>query len=143
MYEPRTLNETLGIIVTKQDKYFVEATMAIRPGISQMFGYVHGGATLALLETVASIGSTYWYDPETEVVFGIESHVRHWKSGKNGMVRGVAEYDRSEGDKQYWNITAYDDEGDVMSSGTFVTKKVTLERLAEKERGRQNGLEGE
>ena len=66
--------------------------------------------------------------------------VRHRKSGKEGMLRGVAELDRVETSghtgsvKQFWNVAAYDDVGDVVSDGVIVTKVVSLERLAQKER---------
>ena len=38
--------------------------------------------------------------------------------------------------KQYWNVTAYDDAGDVVSDGVIMTKIVSLDRLAQKERER-------
>jgi len=114
----------------------VEVIMPITPRVTQPFGFVHGGVTIALLESAASRAAEHRANLETERPFGIEANIRHWKSGKQGSVRGVAEFDHEEGNTQFWNETAYDDEGDVMSSGTFKTKIVTLERLAEKERKR-------
>lgn len=115
---------------------FVEVLMPISEKVQQPFGFVHGGVTIALLETAASRAAELRADLERERPFGIEANIRHWKSGRSGSVRGVAEFDHEEGDTQFWNVTAYDDEGDVMSSGTFKTKIVSLERLAEKERKR-------
>ena len=93
-----------------------------------------GGATLALLETVASRAAELRADLETERPFGTRVDVRHRKSGRAGSVRGVAELERVEGVKQIWRVNAYDDEGDVMSTGTFETKIVTLAYLAERGR---------
>lgn len=121
----------------------VEIVMPISDKVQQPFGFVHGGATIALLETAASRAAELRADLEKERPFGIEAHIRHWKSGRKGSVRGVAEIDHVEGDKQIWNVTAYDDEGDVMSNGTFVTKIVSLERLAEKERKRAAAKQAE
>lgn len=111
--------------------------MPIAPAILQPFGFVHGGATIALLESVASVGAEESVDLERERPFGIEVQVRHRKSGVSGMLRGVAVLDRTEGRKQFWAVAAYDDEGDVVSDGEIVTKIVSLERLAEKERERE------
>ena len=108
--------------------------MPITDAVRQPFGFVHGGATLALLETVGSRAAELRANLEVERPFGIHMDVRHFKAGVEGTVRGVAEIDRVEGNKQFWRVTAYDDAGDVMSSGTFMTKIVSLERLAEKER---------
>ena len=108
----------------------------------QPHGYLHGGATIALLETVASIGTEQNTDFDKERPFGIDVQVRHRKSGKGGTLRGVADLDREEVSertgavKQYWNVTAYDDAGDVVSDGVIMTKIVSLDRLAQKERER-------
>ena len=128
------LIETLGIetLVSKRDH--VEMRMPISSCVLQPFGFLHGGATIALLESAASIGAENNADFEKERPFGIEVHVAHKKSGIKGFVKGVADLDRVEKNKQYWNVVAYDDEGDVLSSGYVVTKIVTLARLEEKKR---------
>lgn len=140
------LNETLHAELTEISKTRVVATMPITPEVYQPFGFLHGGATIALLESAASCGTEQSTDFETERPFGIDVHVRHRKSGKTGTLRGVAELDREEpsksgGRKQFWNVTAYDDEGDVISEGVIVTKIVTLEHLAAKDRARQEAKE--
>lgn len=137
MSERSNLRETLGIRIVEEGPTYVKATMPIHQGISQYSGYVHGGATIALLESVASAGGLYWANSETERVFGIETCIRHWKSGIKGTVTGIAELDHCDGNKQIWNVAAYDDDGEVMSKGSFVTKVVSLERLAQKERERE------
>ena len=126
------LIDLLGIAVTVEEPGRVEAVMPITPQVKQPYGFVHGGATLALLETVASIGVGRMANLEVERPFGIHMDARHFKAGVSGSVRGVAELDRVEGNKQFWRVTAYDDAGDVMTAGTFMTKIVSLERLAEK-----------
>ncbi len=124
----------LGIRFTETTPERCEAVMPITDAVLQPFGFVHGGATLALLETVASRAAALRADLETERPFGTRVDVRHRKSGRAGSVRGVAELERVEGVKQIWRVNAYDDEGDVMSTGTFETKIVTLAYLAERGR---------
>ncbi len=124
--------DTLGIEIVEASADRVEAVMPITPALAQPHGFVHGGVTLSLLETVASAGAELRFDPETELPFGIEVNVRHRKSAREGKLLGVAEIDHEEGAKQFWRVAAYDDAGDVVSDGIFVTKIVTLERLREK-----------
>ncbi|PNV68777.1 PaaI family thioesterase [Enteroscipio rubneri] len=136
------LNETLHIEIISSSTTRVEAAMPITPDLYQPFGFLHGGATIAMLESAASRGAEENADFETERPFGVDVHVRHRKSGKEGMLRGVAELDHEETSertgavKQFWNVAAYDEEGDVVSDGVIVTKIVTLEYLAAKERER-------
>lgn len=121
----------LGIRVTCAERGRVEAVMPITPAIKQPFGFVHGGATLSLLESVASLGAQISCDLDEELPFGVRVDVTHRKPGVAGAVRGVARFDRMEpsrgkagGFKQYWSVTAYDDAGDVMSDGTVVMRVV-------------------
>ncbi len=115
--------------------------MPISQDVKQPYGFVHGGATITLLEAVASAGAAQSVDFACERPFGVDVHVRHRKPGKEGMLRGIADLERTEpsrsgGVKQFWAVVAYDDEGDVVSEGTVVVKIVPLSRLEEKERER-------
>ena len=136
------LNETLHIEITSADKTRVEAQMPITPDLYQPFGFLHGGATITLLESAASRGAEENADFETQRPFGVDVHVFHRKSGKTGMLHGVAELDREEVSertgavKQYWNVVARDDEGDVISEGVIVTKIVSIAYLEQKNRER-------
>lgn len=133
---------TLGVRFTQAGPDYAEAVMPITPALLQPFGFLHGGATLALLETVASAGGELACDGETEQPFGVESTIRHKKSGREGdTARGVAKLvDRKPstkvGYKLYWEVTAYDGAGDVLSEGTFVVKVVPKDYLAQKLAGR-------
>ncbi len=112
----------------------VELTMPITPEVLQVWGFLHGGATLALLETAASYGAAANTNPETERPFGINVNVSHRKSGKQGSVRGVAtlekeELSRNGGRKQFWQVYAYNDEGEVLSEGRVLTMVSSIEYL--------------
>lgn len=130
----------LHIEVVEQNRDRVEVAMPITPDLYQPHGFLHGGATITLLETAASYGAEEHTDFSKELPFGIDVQVRHRKSGKDGLLRGVAELDRLEsgrsGVKQFWNVAAYDAAGDVVSDGVIVTKVVPLEYLARKEQER-------
>ncbi len=136
--ETTGLNKTLGVTFTKIEPGHLEATMPITPAVRQPFGFLHGGATIALLESVASAGGELECDLETEQPFGVEVNIRHKKSGKSGTLRGVATLAERKpsskvGYKLYWDVAAYDDEGDVISDGVIVVKVVPKAYLAQKE----------
>lgn len=141
--ETHGFNHTLGIHFTKVEPGLVEAEMPITAELLQPFGFLHGGATLALLESVASAGGEFVCDLEVEQPFGVEADIRHKKSGREGDVaRGVARLtDRRPsskvGYKLFWDVAAYDGVGDVLSEGVFVVKVVPKDYLAQKlaERG--------
>ena len=122
----------LHMEVTATQKGRLEAVMHITPDLYQAHGYVHGGATLSFLESMASLAVEDFVDFERELPFGVEVHVRHRKSGRKGDMHGVAELDHVDGNKYYWNVSARDDEGDVISDGVIMTKVVSLARVAEK-----------
>lgn len=115
--------------------------MPISEEIYQPHGFLHGGATLALLESCASRGAEARTDFDKELPFGLESDIRHKKPGKSGVLHGFADLEHEDpsygGRKQFWHVVAKDDAGDVVSEGTFITKIVTKEHFAEKNRQRE------
>ncbi len=135
------LTDTLHIEPVSAGPTHAEAVMLVTPEVMQPYGFVHGGATLALLETAASLGAAQSFDAASERPFGVDVQVRHRKPGRAGTLRGVADLARTEpsragGVKQFWAVAAYDDEGDVVSEGSVMVKIVPLSRLEEKERER-------
>lgn len=136
-----TLLDTLQIEVVSVSPERVEMTMPITEAHQQPHGFLHGGATIALLESCASRGADARTDFDKELPFGLESTIRHKKPGKQGVLHGLAELDHEDpsygGRKQFWHVVATDDEGDTVSEGTFVTKIVTLEHFASKQKSRE------
>ena len=123
-----TLADTLDMRVDALGREHVEMSMPITPAIYQAFGYVHGGATLALIESAASLGS-HGYADDDEIPFGVGIDVRHRHSAQSGRLHAVADLDRIEpsskvGRKLFWNVRALDDAGEVLSEGVFVAKIV-------------------
>ncbi len=136
-----TLIDTLHIETTSVSPERVEMTMPITDEVRQPHGFLHGGATIALLESCASRGADARTDFDKELPFGLESTIRHKKPGKTGLLYGLAELDHEDpsygGRKQFWHVVATDDAGDVVSEGTFITKIVTLEHFASKQKQRE------
>ncbi len=120
--------ESLGIEVVSVSKDRVVATMPVDGRTMQPFGYLHGGATAALLETVASLGSIENVDLSADAVFGVELCIRHARSVREGSVTGTATPRKLEPREHVWEVECHDAEGEVLSAGTCVVKVVTRGR---------------
>ena len=131
-----TFNGRLGVYFPEQSADKTIAALDITEDLYQPFGFLHGGVTLALIEAAASRAVDLRCDFSKERPFGIHIEVDHKKPGKQGALRAVATFDHQEKNKQFWSIVVLDDEDDIVSDGVFVTKIVSLDRLAEKERQR-------
>ncbi|KMM57774.1 esterase [Bacillus glycinifermentans] len=90
METKHTLLEALGIEVTECNKERCVAVMPVDERTRQPFGFLHGGASVALAETVASIGAYQHIDPKRQACFGLEINANHIKSIKEGTVKAVA-----------------------------------------------------
>ena len=85
-----TLLKTLGIELVEMRKDRVVARMPVTPRICQPFGLLHGGASVALAETVASTGAWMNIDQERERVVGLEINANHLRGKRDGVVTAVA-----------------------------------------------------
>ena len=117
-----TLLDTLSITTVSVSADRVEMRMPVRPEIYQPHGFLHGGATIALLESCASRAAEERTDFDKELIFGLETTIRHKKARKDGMITGVAELEREEpsygGRKQFWHVIATDEQGKVRLTST-------------------------
>ena len=82
------LRETLGIEVVELHPERVAATMPVTPRHHQPWGYLGGGANLALAEIVASVGGTL-NCPPGKAAFGMEVNANHMRSVREGLVTAV------------------------------------------------------
>ena len=82
--QPVTLLTTLGIEVVEASKERVVARMPVGPKVWQPFGILHGGASVALAETVASTGAWMNVDQEKERVVGVEINANHLRAKSDG-----------------------------------------------------------
>ena len=84
------LASVLGIEIVRIDDRGVVATMPVDARTHQPFGILHGGASIALAETVASIGALSRIDHERFVAVGQEINGNHLRSKSHGVVTATA-----------------------------------------------------
>ena len=112
--QKETLLSTLGIEVLEASKDRVVARMAVGPKVHQPFGLLHGGASLALAETVVSIGAWHNVDQEKEFAVGLEINANHIRAVRSGTVTATATPSHVGRRTQVWEARIVDDAGKVV-----------------------------
>lgn len=105
-----TLLGSLGIEVISLEKDRVEMTMPVDHRTHQPAGFLHGGASVALAETAASVGATLHVDLAKYDVFGIEINANHIKSKREGVVTAIATPLHVGSRTMVWEIEIRDEE---------------------------------
>jgi 1,4-dihydroxy-2-naphthoyl-CoA hydrolase len=86
----RGLADALGIEVLEISPDRVVATMPVDDRTRQPFGILHGGASVALAETVASLASAANVDREEFAAVGLEINANHLRAKRDGLVTATA-----------------------------------------------------
>jgi len=95
----------LGIEITEVGDDFLRGTMPADHRTVQPLRIVHGGANVALAETLASIAANYCVDPSKEYCVGLEINANHIRSvAEGGRVTGTARPVHLGGRTQIWEI---------------------------------------
>ncbi|WP_274857101.1 hotdog fold thioesterase [Bacillus methanolicus] len=105
-----TLINALGIEITALEKGKVTATMPVDERTKQPFGLLHGGASVALAETVASLGAYELVDKETEAVAGLEINANHVRPKTEGIVTAHGEVVHRGRTTMVWDIKIVDEQ---------------------------------
>jgi 1,4-dihydroxy-2-naphthoyl-CoA hydrolase len=99
----------LGIEFTKLGDDFLQARMPVDDRTRQPFGILHGGASVALAETLGSIASNLTIDPERFSVVGQEINANHVRAVSKGHVTGTARPLHIGRRSQVWEIRIEDE----------------------------------
>lgn len=113
-FSKNTLMETLNIEFVDAGPDFLTATMPVNSRIHQPMGLLHGGASVALAESVGSAASMLYADPETQEVRGIEISANHLKAKRDGIVTGTARIIHKGRMIHLWEIKITDEEGKLV-----------------------------
>ena len=80
----------------------------------QPYGLLHGGASVALAETLGSTGAALSVDPDRFYVVGIEINANHVRGVKDGYVTGIARPLHRGRTTQIWEIQITDNAGKLV-----------------------------
>ena len=115
---PGTLMETFGIEYTEAGEKSLSCRMTVGDNMMRPGGIVHGGATMALIETVGSSASLLFMDPEKEVVLGIDVSANHVRTGRKGdVLTATAKAIHIGRSTQLWQVKVVNQDGRLISHG--------------------------
>ena len=114
-FSKNTLMETLQIEYIDAGEDFLVAKMPVTAAVHQPMGLLHGGASVALAESVGSAASHFFIDAETQEIRGIEIAANHLKSIRSGVVYGTARIIHKGRSLHLWEIKITDEEGNLIS----------------------------
>jgi len=110
-----TLMETLEIVFTEVGEDYLIAKMPVTPRVHQPDGVLHGGASVALAESVGSMASHIFLNDKEFFIRGIEISANHVKSISEGYVYAKATFIHKGRTTQLWNIRITNEDGDLIS----------------------------
>ena len=114
-FSKNTLMQTLQIEYIDAGEDFLVASMPVNPTVHQPMGLLHGGASVALAESVGSGASMLYINPEVEEVRGIEISANHLRSKRSGIVYGTARIIHKGRTLHLWEIKVTDEQGQLIS----------------------------
>ena len=109
-FDRHTLDTSLGITYDEVGPDRVVARMPVGPAVHQPLGYLHGGASVALAESVVSVGASTAALPE-KVAFGLEINANHIRPVRDGVVIATGTPLHKGRTTQVWEVRIEDDAG--------------------------------
>ena len=104
-----TLCAALGMEITQIGEDFVCGTMPVDARTRQPFGLLHGGASVALAETLGSLAGNLCLDPGRELAVGLDINANHVRAATHGLVTGTARAVHIGRSTQVWEIRITDE----------------------------------
>lgn len=127
-FSKNTLMETLNIEYIDAGEGFLVAKMPVNSSVHQPMGLLHGGASVALAESVGSAASHFFINAKEQEVRGIEISANHLKSIREGFVFGTARIIHKGRSLHLWEIKITDEEGNLVSLCKLTNMVLTKEK---------------
>ena len=106
-----SLIENLGITLTAAGEDWLRGTMPVDARTKQPYGLLHGGASVALAETLGSMAGNLCVDNTKEMVVGLEINANHLRAAREGIVTGTARALHVGRSTQVWEIRIENEAG--------------------------------
>lgn len=106
--------ENLGIEFTLIGDDFLEAKMPVNTKTRQPLGLLHGGASVALAETMGSVAATLCVDSQRQFCVGLDINANHIRSVRDGFVKGITKPLHIGKKTQVWEIRIVNDQDELV-----------------------------
>lgn len=127
-YHLGTAVEHLGITFTEIGDDYLSAKMETTERTRQPYGTIHGGVSMVLAETLASVGAAHCVDSTRFRVFGQEINGNHLRPNYEGWVTGTARPFHLGRQTQVWGIEIRNEEGKLTCISRMTMAVVALDR---------------
>jgi len=107
---------------------WIRARMPVDHRTHQPFGRLHGGASVALAETIGSVGAASCVDPARFVAVGMEINANHIRPAYSGWVYATARPESIGRTTQIWSIRIEDEAGKLVCISRFTVAVIPIER---------------
>ena len=114
-WSAKTMLEHLNIVFEEIGNDFLVASMPVDQRTIQPLGLLHGGASMALVETIASVGGTLTIDTKKYFCAGLEINGNHIKSVTGGRVKGIGNPEHIGKSTQIWQVKIYDEQNKMIN----------------------------
>ena len=114
-----TLGENLGIEFTEIGTDYLIASMPVDERTKQPFGLLHGGANVALAETLGSVASLLVVNSDMFIGVGVEINANHIKAVLSGRVKGICSPLNISGKNHVWDIKVYNEANELTCVSRF------------------------
>jgi 1,4-dihydroxy-2-naphthoyl-CoA hydrolase len=105
-----TMIDHLGIEILEVGDDYVKARMPVDHRTIQPFGLLHGGASVALAETLGSVAANLCVDEEKKMCVGLEINANHIRTVTNGFVYGIVKPVHIGASTQVWEIHIHNEQ---------------------------------
>jgi 1,4-dihydroxy-2-naphthoyl-CoA hydrolase len=113
-WSTNTLMEAIGIQITAAGADWLQGTMPVDRRTHQPYGLLHGGASVALAETLGSTAAMLTLDPAKERAVGLDINANHMRGVLSGTVTGTARPLHLGRSTQVWEIRIEDENGKLV-----------------------------
>lgn len=124
----KALPRHIGIEFHDVGEDWISARMPVDERTHQPFGRLHGGASVALAETVGTMAATYCVDPEQFAAVGLEINANHVRPAFSGYVHATARPESLGRTVQVWSIRIEDEAGKLVCISRFTAAVIALDR---------------
>lgn len=118
LFEKRSnsMGEHLGIEYERLHRREIIATMPVDQRTKQPFGLLHGGASVVLAESLASVGAWLNIDESQYAAVGIEINANHIRAARSGLVRGTGTPLHRGSKTHVWQIAIHNEQQHLVCS---------------------------
>ena len=125
-----TMGDHIGIEWTELGEDFLSARMPVDHRTRQPYGLLHGGASVALAETLGSVAAAMVVDNSKYYCVGLEINANHVRSAREGFVTGVAKPIHIGSSTHVWDIKIYDEREKLVCVSRLTVAILKLNNLS-------------